>query len=72
MSRILIAEDEPRIAAFLEKGLRAKGFITTVTSDGNEAVAIANSHDFDLLLLDLGLPREDGWAVLEELRGRGE
>ncbi len=36
MSRILIAEDEPRIAAFLEKGLRAKGFITTVTSDGNE------------------------------------
>lgn len=72
MSRILIAEDEPRIAAFLEKGLRAKGFITTVASDGNEAVAIANSHDFDLLLLDLGLPSKDGWAVLEELRGRGE
>ncbi len=72
MSRILIAEDEPRIAAFLEKGLRAKGFITTVASDGNEAVAVANSHDFDLLLLDLGLPSKDGWAVLEELRGRGE
>lgn len=72
MSRILIAEDEPRIAAFLEKGLRAKGFITTVASDGNEVVAVANSHDFDLLILDLGLPSKNGWAVLEELRGRGE
>ena len=72
MSRILIAENEPRITAFLEKGLRAKGFMTTVASDGNEAISLANSHDFDLLLLDLGLPGKDGWAVLEELRGRGE
>lgn len=72
MSQILIAEDEPRIAAFLEKGLRAKGFITTVAQDGYEAAAMADSSRFDLLILDLGLPGKDGWMVLEELRGRGE
>ncbi len=72
MSHILIAEDEPRIAAFLEKGLKAKGFITTVAKDGHEAVMMAESSKFDLLILDLGLPGKDGWMVLEELRGRGE
>lgn len=72
MSRILIAEDEPRIVAFLEKGLRANGFTTAVAKDGHEAVAMADSGKFDLLILDLGLPGKDGWMVLEELRGRGE
>lgn len=72
MNRILIAEDEPRFASFLEKGLRANGFTTTVAQDGNEAVEIADSSDFDLLILDLGLPAKDGWQVLEELRSRGE
>lgn len=72
MKRILIAEDEPRIAAFLEKGLRANGFTTAVAQNGHEAVSIADSNYFDLLLLDIGLPGKDGWTVLEELRGRGE
>lgn len=72
MNRILIAEDEPRIVAFLEKGLRANGFTTTVAKDGHETVAMADSSKFDLLLLDIGLPGKDGWMVLEELRGRGE
>jgi DNA-binding response OmpR family regulator len=72
MNRILIAEDEPRIVAFLEKGLRASGFTTAVAKDGHEAVLMACSDDFDLLILDIGLPGKDGWAVLEELRGRGE
>lgn len=72
MKRILIAEDEPRIVAFLEKGLRANGFTTAVAKNGLEAVSIADSNDFDLLLLDIGLPGKDGWTVLEELRGRGE
>ncbi|MBD2776576.1 response regulator transcription factor [Iningainema tapete] len=70
--RILIAEDEPRIAAFLEKGLRASGFITAVAKDGDEALSMAQSGDFDLLILDIGLPGKDGWMVLEELRGQGE
>jgi len=72
MNRILIAEDEPRIVGFLEKGLRANGFTTAVAKDGHEAVAMADSSRFDLLILDLGLPGQDGWLVLEELRGRGE
>jgi DNA-binding response OmpR family regulator len=71
MSRILIAEDEPRIASFLEKGLRANGFTTTVTEDGRDALDLADSEDFDLLILDVGLPGRDGFSVLRELRKRG-
>ena len=71
MRRILIAEDEPRIAAFLEKGLRANGFTTTVTDDGHDALSLADTDDFDLLILDIGLPGRDGFAVLRELRRRG-
>ncbi|HAX78616.1 MAG TPA: DNA-binding response regulator [Cyanobacteria bacterium UBA11372] len=72
MNRILIAEDEPRIASFLEKGLKANGFTTIVVEDGDAAIRVADSNDFDLLILDLGLPGKDGLQVLEELRGRGE
>ena len=72
MSRILVVEDEPRIASFLEKGLRAEGFATTVVADGNEAGAAARDDDFDLVLLDIGLPGKDGLAVLQEVRARGE
>ena len=68
MNRILIAEDEERIASFIEKGLRANGFTTTVAGDGHEAIALARSGDFDLLILDLGLPGRDGTDVLRELR----
>lgn len=72
MNRILIAEDEPRFAAFLEKGLRANGFTTAVAKDGYEAVEMVDHSKFDLLILDLGLPGKDGWQVLEELRNQGE
>ena len=68
MTRILIAEDEPRLAAFLEKGLRASGFTTTVVSDGIDASAQAKDDDFDLLILDLGLPGRDGLDVLRDVR----
>ena len=71
MSRILIAEDESRIASFLEKGLKANGFTTSVAADGRDALALAASGRFDLLILDLGLPGRDGFAVLEDLRARG-
>lgn len=71
MKRILIAEDEHRIASFIEKGLQANGFSTTVTADGRDALDAADSDDFDLLILDVGLPRRDGFSVLRELRARG-
>jgi two-component system, OmpR family, response regulator QseB len=72
MTRILIAEDEVRLAAFLEKGLRSSGFTTTVVPDGPQAAIMARDEDFDLLILDLGLPGKDGLAVLRELRGDGQ
>jgi DNA-binding response OmpR family regulator len=72
MSRILVAEDEPRLAAFLEKGLRASGFAITVVGDGVSASALAHDDDFDLLILDLGLPGKDGLEVLRDLRASGQ
>lgn len=72
MNRILIAEDEPRITAFLEKGLRANGFVTVIADDGHAASAAARDSDFDLLILDLGLPGIDGQTVLRRMRARGE
>jgi DNA-binding response OmpR family regulator len=72
MTRILIAEDEARLAAFLEKGLRAGGYTTTVASNGETASLLARDEDFDLMVLDLGLPIKDGLEVLRELRGSGQ
>lgn len=72
MSRILIAEDEPGIASFVERGLRAAGFTTLVVDDGHTAVHAARDQDFDLFILDLGLPGLDGQDVLAAIRERGE
>jgi DNA-binding response OmpR family regulator len=72
VNRILIAEDEPRLASFREKGLRSNGFVTTRAEDGNRASLLARDDDFDLLVLDLGLPGKDGTAVLRELRASGQ
>ncbi|MDN5795685.1 MAG: response regulator transcription factor [Intrasporangium sp.] len=69
MNRILIAEDEQRIAAFLDKGLRRNGFTTEIANDGSAAYALASSGAFDLLILDIGLPEVDGFSVLRRLRG---
>ncbi|MGJ3245428.1 MAG: response regulator transcription factor [Elainellaceae cyanobacterium] len=72
MNRILIAEDNPHIVDFLSAGLRAHGFTTLVAEDGRQAAQLARSDDFDLMILDLGLPAKDGLAVLRELRGQGD
>jgi two-component system, OmpR family, copper resistance phosphate regulon response regulator CusR len=72
MSRILIAEDEERIVSFLEKGLRAAGYTTLAVDDGVDALSLARDDSFDLLVLDLGLPRMDGTEVLRRMRARGE
>jgi len=72
VNRILIAEDEERIAAFVEKGLHANGFIPTVITDGDTALDtaldMARSGGFELVVLDLGLPGRDGFTVLRLLR----
>lgn len=72
MNKILIAEDETPIATFLEKNLQANGFMTAVAKNGVEAIQMSYNNNFDLLILDLGLPGKDGTTVMEELRGQGE
>jgi DNA-binding response OmpR family regulator len=72
VARILIAEDEPGIASFLEKGFKAAGYTTMIVEDGRTAAHAARDDDFDLVILDLGLPHLDGHEVLAEVRGRGE
>ncbi|MBE7383403.1 MAG: response regulator [Leptolyngbya sp. SIO1E4] len=71
MCRILIAEDEPRIAAFMQKGLRKAGFTPEVVHDGNAVLDKVLREKFELLLLDLGLPGKDGREVLTALRREG-
>lgn len=72
MNQILIVEDETRVAAFLQKGLRKNGYATVVAEDGEKAIEIALNKEFDLMLLDLGLPIKDGFTVLQELRSKGK
>ena len=69
MNRILIVEDEPKLVSFLEKGLKANGFTTSVALDGASALAAASPENFDLVILDLGLPDLDGLDVLAQIRG---
>ncbi|MBE2998198.1 response regulator transcription factor [Nocardiopsis sp. HNM0947] len=71
MSRILIVEDEERIASFVRKGLTASGFTTTVVGTGAAAVDYTVTGGFDLVLLDLGLPDTDGFDVLRRIRALG-
>ena len=71
MSRILIIEDDPRIVEFLERGLAAHSHTTVVARDGATARIEALRDDIDLIILDLGLPGDDGLDVLRDLRGQG-
>ncbi len=71
MARILIVEDEARIASFVAKGLRAEGHTATVAGDGHLGLDHAMSGDFDLMVLDIGLPGLDGFEVLDQLRSQG-
>jgi DNA-binding response OmpR family regulator len=71
MARILIAEDDQLIGSFIEKGLRANGFSTFRAHDGEQAQALGLTDEFDLIILDMGLPEREGFHVLQELRSRG-
>jgi DNA-binding response OmpR family regulator len=66
--RILVAEDEPAIADFIEHGLRAEGYAVTVARTGEEAIEFALVEEFALMILDRMLPGRDGIEVLESLR----
>ncbi len=71
MSRILIVEDDPALAVGLRNDLALEGYEVDVVADGQSAVERAMGASFDLVLLDLMLPRKDGFAVCRELRRAG-
>ena len=71
MTRVLIAEDEQRISSFIDKGLRSQGYSTLIVDNGFDAATIARDDHFDLAILDLGLPGQDGLQALAEIRRRG-
>lgn len=65
---ILIIEDEGKIADYLSKGLRESGFIVDVANDGEDGLHLATTHSYDLIILDVMLPKKDGFSVIVELR----
>jgi DNA-binding response OmpR family regulator len=68
--RILIAEDDTALAGFVRKGLEAEHYAVDVSADGEQARALATEFDYDLIVLDLNLPRLDGIAILKDVRSR--
>ncbi|MEO6870660.1 MAG: heavy metal response regulator transcription factor [Chthoniobacterales bacterium] len=69
--RILLIEDQKKMVAFLEKGLREAGYEVEVAFDGEAGLELALKRRFDLLMVDVMLPEKDGWAVVEEVRAGG-
>jgi two-component system OmpR family response regulator len=69
--RILLVEDEPRIAADVAATLQAAGYVVETVGDGEEAWFRGDTEDYDLIVLDLGLPKMDGLAVLKRWRAEG-
>ena len=69
--RVLLVEDEARIAAFVRKGLQEEQYVVDVAEDGVAALDFLESAAYDLIVLDVMLPRRDGFSVCQELRRRG-
>jgi two-component system OmpR family response regulator len=69
--RALIIEDDQTIAEFVARGLRESGFVVDRASDGEEGLAAALKDAYDVAIVDLMLPKRDGWSVIDELRRRG-
>src|SRR5207249_3567705 len=68
--RILVVEDEKKVASFIKKGLQQEGYAADTVYDGMEAVQNAAAFDYDLIVLDLMLPRKSGLDVLREIRAK--
>ena len=69
--RILIVEDDAKTREFLRKGLTENGFVVDAAGNGTEGLHLAQTGTYDLIILDVMLPGEDGWSVLGRLRGEG-
>jgi two-component system, OmpR family, copper resistance phosphate regulon response regulator CusR len=69
--KVLVIEDEGKAASYLSKGLSEQGFVVDVSHDGQSGHDLAAEYAYDLLIIDVLLPRRDGWSVLRELRRSG-
>ena len=69
--KLLVVDDEPKTAAYLTKGFSEQGFTVMVAEDGDTGLRLATTRSFDLLILDIGLPGQDGWSILAHLRQVG-
>ncbi len=69
--KILVVEDEERIAHFIQKGLQEEGHAVDLSYDGEDGSFLAEVNDYDLIILDLMLPKKNGIVVCREIRGRG-
>ncbi len=69
--RILLIEDEKKVARFISKGLIEESYAVDVAYDGEEGLFLAEVNDYDLIILDIMLPRKDGFEVLKTLRNKG-
>ena len=68
--KVLIIEDEKKIASFVRKGLEAQGFVAEVAHHGDEGFALATTRPYDVAILDIMLPGKDGLSILRNLRDR--
>ena len=69
--RILLVEDDKRIAKFVAKGLRENSYAVDVAIDGDEATYMASINSYDIFILDINLPKKDGFEVCREFRDNG-
>jgi two-component system copper resistance phosphate regulon response regulator CusR len=68
---VLVIEDEPKTSSYLKAGLSEQGFVVDIANNGEDGLHLAVHGEYDLVLLDVMLPRRDGWSVLANLRGEG-
>ncbi|MEK6597213.1 MAG: response regulator transcription factor [Gemmatimonadota bacterium] len=69
--KVLVVEDDRKVAGFIEQGLREEGYVVDVAADGEEATMLAHVYDYDVVLLDIVLPKKNGFQVASELRREG-
>jgi two-component system copper resistance phosphate regulon response regulator CusR len=69
--RILLVEDEPRVAHFIAKGLREQSYAVDIAGDGEEALYQASSNEYELIILDVMLPLKNGFQVCKQMRASG-
>ncbi|MGZ3773415.1 MAG: heavy metal response regulator transcription factor [Pseudobdellovibrionaceae bacterium] len=69
--KILVVEDEIKTATFIQKGLTEQGYVVDIASDGEEGLHYTQSQTYDLLVIDVMMPKIDGWTLIERLRKSG-